>query len=53
MIGEQNWRESDMPCPECGSSTLVGDWWDDSPENGGACIGDLRKCTSCDWFESF
>jgi len=53
--GEPNWQESDHKCPECGAPVLVGDWWDDSPEMGGANIGTLHKCTSesCDYFESF
>lgn len=46
------WLPDDALCPECGAATLIGDWWDDTPENGGACIGTLHKCTRCDWFES-
>jgi hypothetical protein len=51
----QNWQESDRKCPECGSLLLVGSWWDDHPNNGGANIGELVDCTneSCDYFDSF
>jgi hypothetical protein len=45
-----DWRPSDEKCQECGADTLIGDWWDDEPEAGGACIGSLHKCTKCDWF---
>jgi hypothetical protein len=31
----------------------VGDWWDDSPANGGAVIGELVRCTHCDWEDSY
>lgn len=55
-IDLDNWRESDFPCPECGATpTQVGDWWDDHPDSGGACIGDKRRCVAegCDWFETY
>ena len=55
----QNWQPSDFICPECGGEAEIGDWWDDPPELGGACIGILRRCVEdnpssrCDWFESY
>lgn len=51
---DENWRpEPDFRCPECGAAVEVGDWWDDELENGGACIGSKRRCTACDWSESY
>lgn len=47
-----NWRPDDRPCPRCGKPTEIGDWWDDPPEQGGACIGTLHRCTACDWSDS-
>jgi len=53
MLGEDGWRESSESCPDCGCKTLIGDWWDDPPEQGGGCIGTQHKCTNddCGWWD--
>lgn len=44
-------------CPKCGvkDMVVVSPWWDDAPENGGECIGEIHSCVmpNCDYFESF
>lgn len=47
------WTPTDRPCPECGQPEASRGWWDDSPENGGACIGEQRTCTNdaCEYWE--
>lgn len=44
-------RDENRTCPECGDWVLVGDWWDDPPEDGGAIIGTRLRCESCEWGE--
>lgn len=42
-------------CPECGAPVVMRGWWDDSPENGGACIGAQYKCLgedTCEFWEN-
>lgn len=50
------WEPSERACPKCGSPTEEGGWWDDHPDNGGACIGTQWRCTregeGCDWADS-
>jgi len=44
------WHECDRRCPDCGSPAEEGNWWDDHPDNGGACIGSIWRCTrECGW----
>ena len=52
---DPNWQLTDRPCPQCGKPILRGDWWDDHPDNGGALIGHLQKCSdeACDYREQF
>jgi hypothetical protein len=39
-------------CPNDPAHAVVeSDWWDDPPENGGACIGVRVRCTECGWSE--
>lgn len=47
----QRWHDCDRLCPDCGSPTRHGTWWDDHPDHGGAAIGDLWECTNdeCGW----
>lgn len=47
-----DWQPDDGKCPKCSAPTLIGNWFDDHPDNGGACIGTLHMCTQCDYFES-
>jgi hypothetical protein len=58
----QAWREEDQiirfqDCPKCGGvgTIVVSPWWDDLPENGGECIGEIHACVApkCDYCESF
>jgi hypothetical protein len=48
----ENWQPCGT-CPECGSPAERGNWFDDHPNNGGACIGHKDRCTSdaCDYLE--
>lgn len=48
------WYPAYRGCPQCGAGRLlVRDWWDDSPEHGGGCIGSQYKCADddCDYWE--
>ena len=44
-----NEADADDPCPKCGGPCIIYDWWDDPPEDGGACLEIVRECTVCDW----
>lgn len=37
-------KGADVKCEDCGTEMNAEGWWDDAPENGGACIGTLYRC---------
>lgn len=49
---KEEWKPCQFPCPDCGSPAEEAPWWDDRPEAGGQVIGELRRCTKCEWFVS-
>lgn len=49
---EDGWIESDRECPQCQKLVWVSGWWDDLPENGGACIGMRLACGDCGWSDT-
>jgi hypothetical protein len=49
---DMDWEPSDRICPDCKRRVWEAPWTDDSPENGGACIGTLYECGSCGWSDS-
>lgn len=48
--GVQDWP-ADRTCPECGGVVYASEWWDDTPEMGGAHIGTRFDCSDCAWFD--
>jgi hypothetical protein len=46
------WRASDWECPTCGKLMWASDWWDDTLEAGGACIGTWYQCGDCGDYET-
>jgi hypothetical protein len=51
---EDNWEESEEICPECKSAYLwIAGWYDGSPWDGGARIGDQKTCGDCGYSDTF
>lgn len=45
---DDGWSTSDQPCPTCKNVRMwQTGWYDDSRENGGACIGTRLECGNC------
>lgn len=49
---DDEWRESGKECSTCGALMWARPWWDDSPEDGGACIGTWYSCGDCGDYDS-
>jgi DNA-directed RNA polymerase subunit RPC12/RpoP len=44
---KDDWKQTEIVCPDCELLIWQAPWWDDLPENGGACIGTHYRCGNC------
>ena len=45
---DDEWDESESPCPICKNVRMwEAGWYDDSEDAGGACIGSQKECGNC------
>ena len=51
---DDEWIESEKICKNCKDVKMwIAGWYDGSPDDGGACIGNQYQCGKCNNHETF